>query len=255
MSTLFGTPTLRALNFSAPLDALLAQDCMLCAGESGNRLVCAACSESLPRMAFACVRCAVELPQGGTCGQCQRRAPSFDAAFAAFEYRFPLDRVVQRFKYASDLAAGKWLARQLADRVAGTQRPDLLVAPPLAASRLRERGFNQSVVLAKFVANALGVPHAPGALAKARDTSPQPGLGRRARAANLRGAFRCNARFAGEHVAIVDDVMTTGATADALSRVLKAAGAGRVTVWAVARTLGSPRTPSPVHAPGPGRGA
>jgi ComF family protein len=238
MSTLPGFATLRALKFSAPVDALLAQDCMLCAGASGNRLVCVACTSALPRIAHACVHCALEIPQPGTCGVCQRRAPSFDAAFAAFEYRFPLDRVVQRFKFAGDLAAGKWLALQLAGRVAGTERPDLLVAPPLARSRLRERGFNQAVVIAKIAGRALGIPHSPDALSKVRDTSPQPGLGRKARLANLRGVFRCDARFAGEHVAIVDDVMTTGATADALARVLKAAGAGRVSVWAVARTPG-----------------
>ena len=99
--------------------------------------------------------------------------------------------------------------------------------------------------IAKVVGGQLGVRHSPAALSKVRATSPQPGLGRRARLANLRDAFRCNARLAGEHVAIVDDVMTTGATADTLARVLKAAGAGRVSVWAIARTPGSARTHAP----------
>ena len=236
MSTFPGASTLRTLNISAPLGALLTQDCMLCAGPSANRLVCDACAISLPWLEHACERCAIPLAQAGICGECLRRAPSFDAALAAFEYRFPLDRLIQRFKYSGDLAAGRWLALELAGRVARCERPTLLVAPPLARSRMRERGFNQAVVIAKGVAGRLGIRHAPGALAKVRDTSPQPGLGRRARLANLRGAFRCNARLAGEHVAIVDDVMTTGATADALARVLKAAGAARVSVWAIART-------------------
>jgi ComF family protein len=236
MSTSLSALALRALNFSAPAGALLAQDCMLCTGPSCGRLVCDACSESLPRVAHACERCAIELAHAGICGECQRRPPAFDAATAAFEYRFPLDRLVQRFKFAGDLAAGKWLALQLAAHVAGHERPGLLVAPPLARSRLRERGFNQSVEIAKVLARELAIPHRPTALAKVRETSPQPGLGRRARLANLRGAFRCGARLAGEHVAIVDDVMTTGATADTLARVLKRAGAGRVSVWAVART-------------------
>lgn len=214
---------------------------MLCAGRSASRLVCDACSESLPRPAHACERCAIEFMHAGTCGQCQRRAPAFDAAIAAFEYRFPLDRLVQRFKYAGDLAAGKWLALQLAERVAARERPDLLVAPPLAASRLRERGFNQAVVISQAVGRRLGIRHLPAALAKVRETSPQPGLGRRERATNLSGAFRCDTRLAGEHVAIVDDVLTTGATAETIACVLKEAGAARVTVWALARTPSPPR--------------
>ena len=247
MSTSIITATLRALKIAAPAAGLLAQDCMLCAGPSASRLVCEACSASLPRLAHACARCAMELGERGVCGECQRRAPSFDAALAAFEYRFPLDRLVRRFKYAGDLAAGNWLALELAARAAQCERPDLLVAPPLAPSRLRERGFNQAVVIAKAVGRRLGIRHSPDALVKVRETSPQPGLGRKARLANLRDAFRCNADFAGEHVAIVDDVMTTGATADTVARVLRGAGAARVSVWAIARTPGPARSHGRAH--------
>ena len=233
----------------------MAQDCMLCAGPSKNRLICDPCAASLPRLALACERCAIPLPNAGICGECQRRAPAFDAAVAAFEYRFPLDRLVQRFKYSGDLAAGRWLALELDECVGAHERPQLLVAPPLAPSRLRERGFNQAVVMAKILGARLGIRHSPDAFSKVRETSPQPGLGRKARLANLRDAFRCDLHLAGEHVAIVDDVLTTGATADTLARALKAAGASRVSVWAVARTpdrthpLGPARTQGPV----PGR--
>jgi ComF family protein len=172
----------------------------------------------------------------GICGRCQRRAPAFDSALAVFEYRFPLDRLIQRFKFSADLAMGRWLALRLLDRVRREPLPDLLVAPPLTALRLRERGFNQAVEIAKLVGGKLGVRCALGGLAKVRETSPQPGLGRAQRRANLRRAFRCELALQGRHVALVDDVVTTGATADALSRVLKAAGADTVSVWAVART-------------------
>jgi len=160
---------------------------------------------------------------------------------ARFEYRFPVDRLVQRFKYAGDLALGRWLALRLAERVRDLPRPDLLVAPPLAAQRLRDRGFNQSVELARVVGRSLGVRHEPAGLRRARATAPQAGLGRRARQANLRGAFACRRSFQGLHVAIVDDVMTTGATAHTLARVLKAAGAARVSAWTVARAPDVPR--------------
>jgi len=194
------------------------------------------CDRALPVLEIACARCAVPLVSAGTCGECQRREPAFDEAVAAFEYRFPVDRLIHRFKYSGDLAVGRWLALRLAERVASRDPPDLLVAPPLTDSRLRERGFNQAVVIARHVGKQLHVRHSHAAFAKVRDTSPQPGLGRRQRLANLREAFRTELRLSGEHVAIVDDVLTTGATAHALSKLLKANGASRVSVWAIART-------------------
>ena len=168
------------------------------------------------------------------CGACLRRPPAFDASVAAFEYRFPVDRLVQRFKFAGDLAAGRWLAQRLAALV-GPQ-PDLLVVPPLTPARLRARGFNQALEIARVVGEVTGAPVAARALVKTRETAPQPGLGRDARQQNLRGAFHVACALDGSHVALVDDVMTTGATAAEIARVLKRAGARRVDVWVVART-------------------
>jgi ComF family protein len=199
-------------------------------------VVCGPCETTLPRLLSCCESCAVPLPTAGVCGHCQQRPPAFDRALAAFEYRFPVDRVVHRFKYSADLALGRWLALHLAERVRGEALPDLLVAPPLTGARLRERGFNQALEMAKVVGGRLGLRCDLTGLAKVRDTSPQPGLGRARRHANLRRAFRCDLALDGRHVALVDDVMTTGATADALARVLKDAGAARVSVWAAART-------------------
>lgn len=142
---------------------------------------------------------------------------------------------MQRFKYGADFAVGRWLAHQLARGVAGEARPDVLVAPPSSRERLRERGFNQAVLLAKTVGERSGVPLATGGLVRTRATAPQPGLGRAERRRNLEGAFACRGDLRGAHVAIVDDVVTTGATADAIAATLKRAGAARVSVWAVAR--------------------
>jgi ComF family protein len=176
------------------------------------------------------------MPAIQLCGACLRHPPAFDAALAAFEYRFPVDRLVQRFKFAGDLAVGHWLGERLAAATDGAGRPDLVVVPPLARSRLRERGFNQALELARLVAAANGVRVEIDAVEKVRDTSPQPGLGREARRANLRDALRATRRWPGAHIAMVDDVMTTGATADAMARVLKASGAARVSAWVCART-------------------
>jgi ComF family protein len=175
------------------------------------------------------------MPESLTCGRCLRAPPAFDAALAAFEYRFPLDRLVHRFKFAGDVAVGRWLGRELARRVEGTGA-DLLAAVPLTRARLAARGFNQALEIAREVGRETGIRVEPRALSRLRETTPQPGLGAQARRENLQGAFRCDARVAGLEVALVDDVMTTGATAQAIADALKAAGASRVSVWAVART-------------------
>jgi ComF family protein len=234
MSNFLAAQTLRVLKVSAAHG--WGEDCLLCAAPSARPLVCAACDRALPCLGMACANCAVPLASGGVCGECQRREPAFDDAAAAFVYRYPLDRLIHRFKYAGDLAVGRWLALRLAECVASHDPPDLLVAPPLTGSRLRTRGFNQAVVIARHLGKRLRVRHSHAAFTKIRDTSPQPGLGRGQRLANLREAFRCELRLSGEHVAIVDDVMTTGATAHTLATLLKARGASRVSVWAVART-------------------
>ena len=121
-------------------------------------------------------------------------------------------------------------------RAASEPRPDLLVSPPLAARRLRQRGFDQALEIAKRVGSELRIDVRWKGLSRFGDTLPQPGLGREARRRNLRDAFRCGLDLRDQHVAVVDDVMTTGATAEALARVLKQAGAARVSVWVVART-------------------
>ncbi|HEX3061666.1 MAG TPA: ComF family protein [Usitatibacter sp.] len=215
-----------------------AQDCALCGASSGDALFCRACEASLPAIGQACPRCALPLPEGQpACGRClAKRNPAVDDSIAVFEYRFPVDRLVQRFKFAADLAIGKALGVRLAQRARAAARPDCLVVPPLSPRRLRARGFNQALLLAKVVARVLDVRCEPRAVRRVRETEAQHELDRRQRLANLRGAFACACRFDGAHIAIVDDVVTTGATIETLARVLKAAGAARVSAWAVART-------------------
>ena len=197
--------------FSSALD-LLGSDCFLCLDRAADGLVCAACAASLPG------------------------APRFESGVACYDYRFPVDRLVQRFKFAGDLAVGRWLSRQLAARVRAEARPAVIVPMPLTSRRLRERGFNQAAEIARVVARSLHVPCALRALERTRDAPPQSRLGRRARRANLRGAFRCRMRLRGQRVALVDDVITTGATAHAAAQALRRAGASHVDIWVLART-------------------
>lgn len=184
-----------------------------------------------------CVQCAGTATTGEVCGECLRESPSFDSTLASYRYDFPLDRLLQSFKFHGGLGLSQLFAKSVVERVRSSQTalPGLIVPVPLAKRRLVERGFNQSGVLAKEVAKALGVRCDVFALEKTRETVPQAGLDRAARRKNVKGAFACTLPLAGAHVAVLDDVMTTGATVGEAARALKAQGAARVEVWVVAR--------------------
>jgi len=219
------------------LDTLLPQDCMLCLAPSGGQLLCTACTDELPRLAEAqCPRCALPAPPGMTCGRCQQHPPHFDATIALHPYRFPIDRLIQQLKYGRQLAIASHFGAALADRCAAL-RPDLIVAMPLHAARLAERGFNQAHEISRPLAQRLGLRLDGACCTRIRATAPQEGLSLADRRRNLHQAFACDTDFGGRHLLLVDDVATTGASADACARILKRHGAGRITLAVVARTL------------------
>jgi ComF family protein len=154
---------------------------------------------------------------------------------APYTYAFPVDVLVQGLKYQGMLA----IAPLLGSAIAGSlgERPDVIIPIPLSDERLRERGFNQGQEIARHVARISGIPLLPQACRRVRNTLPQATLPWKAREKNIRNAFVCDANFSGKHVAVVDDVMTTGATLNELARNLKKAGAARVTGLIAARTL------------------
>ncbi len=226
--------SISTLAHAAGLPRLFSQDCQLCGLRSADTL-CAACAGELPLWsAGGCPRCGEQATLGLLCGACLAHPPAFDHTIAAFCYAFPLDRLVQSFKFDANLALADLFASALA-AAAGSARPDALIALPLARKRLAERGFNQSALLAERVARRLGIEYAAHGLLKVRDTPPQAGLNRRARLKNVRGAFASEASLAGKHVVLVDDVMTTGATLSEAAKTLKQAGAVTVSAWVVAR--------------------
>ena len=205
--------------------------CFVCRGAARGTL-CELCDADLPRLPGSlCPRCALESPSGAVCGRCLAHPPHYDATLAAFAYRFPADVLVHALKFRGELALGPYLASLLSEKIS-PQSVDCILAVPLSGERLRERGYNQSVEIARH----LGARLALDACTRERDAPPQAGLDREARRRNVRGAFRCKRSFAGERVAVVDDVMTTGATLDELARELKAAGAASVVNWVVCRT-------------------
>jgi len=217
--------------------------CLLCGASGAEGIdLCAACAAELPRNRSCCARCALPLATAAAlCGECQRRAPPWDAAWAPFRYGWPLDRLESRYKFGADLAAGRVLSTLWLREPCPIKLPQLLLSVPLHRSRLRRRGYNQALELARPLARAAGVPLRHDVLLRRRSTAAQTELDATARRRNVHGAFALREGVAlPAHVAILDDVMTTGATLAECARVLRRAGVARVDVWSLARAP-SPR--------------
>ncbi len=215
---------------------LVPQSCQLCGAEASGGALCAPCLADLPWLPRArCSVCATPLTSGSVCGACLDRPPRFDRVEAVFAYCFPVNALIHAFKYGGRLALARMLGEQVARNV--TRGVDAIVPMPLAPGRLAERGFNQALEIARVVAARTGIRLLRDACRKVADTPPQAALPWKERARNVRRAFVCDARLAGRRIAVVDDVLTTGATLNELARVLRKAGATEVVGWVVARTL------------------
>ena len=216
--------------------ALFAQDCLLCQAASGDRLLCEACERELPSAASACPRCALSGSNDMECGTCLANPPHYDRSCAAFVYAYPVDALIQELKYGGQLTLAGLFAHKLHQRIGAGNDCDLIVPLPLHPARLAARGFNQAAEIAKVLSRLRGTAMDAQLARRVRDTVPQTGLPWAERAANMRAAFACERDLAGCRVAVVDDVMTTGATLDEFARTLKRSGAARVENWIVART-------------------
>ncbi|MDZ5434714.1 ComF family protein [Pseudomonas fluorescens] len=221
------------------------QFCLLCdEAADGDTPLCMACETELPWLGDHCQTCALPLPAAGlTCGQCLKQPPAFENVIAPWSYNFPIDSLITRFKHSAKWPFGHLLAELLVQAVQhrfedDLPRPDLLVPVPLATRRLRQRGFNQAAMLARWLSSRLDLPCDERLLLRTQDTSAQQVLNAHDRRRNLRNVFALapGAAVVGRHLALIDDVLTTGATAQALARLLVDAGATRVDVYCLART-------------------
>lgn len=221
------------------------QTCLLCDETTDTpHPICTPCESELPWLMDACQVCALPLSALGlTCGQCLKQPPAFEQVIAPWTYRFPLDSLITRFKHQSQWPLGRLLGELLAQALRerfddGLPRPDLLLPVPMATRRLRQRGYNQAAMLANWLSQSLEIPADEHRLLRVQDTIAQQELDARARRRNLLNAFALapGAEVKGLHLALVDDVLTTGATAESLARLLMKAGARRIDVYCLART-------------------
>ncbi|WP_237140561.1 ComF family protein [Pseudomonas oryzihabitans] len=219
--------------------------CALCARWLPAGLpLCEGCDSELPWLGPHCRCCALPLPVDGLlCGSCLARPPAFDQVLPPWRYAFPVDTLINRFKHRDQGSLGRLAGALLARHLQhlfdeGQPRPELLLPVPLSPLRLRQRGFNQAALLAGWLGKTLHLPVEVELLQRVQEHHSQQGLSASERRRNLKQAFALvkDAALEGRHVALVDDVLTTGATADSLARLLKRAGARRVDVYCLART-------------------
>ncbi|MFC0227766.1 DNA utilization protein GntX [Serratia aquatilis] len=206
--------------------------------------ICSYCLQTLPAKPCCCPCCG--LPSGNPyipCGRCLQKPPPWQALVFATDYCQPLSTLIKRFKFQRTPALAPTLARLIllhwlqAHREQHLNRPEIILAVPLQDKRCWRRGYNQSDLLARSLAHWLGCEYLPSALRRIRATSPQQQLVARLRRRNLRGAFRCDKNLAGRHVALLDDVVTTGSTVAEIAKLLQKQGVASLQIWCICRTL------------------
>lgn len=221
------------------------QHCLLCdEAADGALAICTSCEAELPWLGGHCQVCALPLPSHGlVCGACLKKPPSFSRVEVPWRYAFPIDSLITRFKHQARWPLGRLLGELLSQHLLhafdeGLPRPDLLLPVPLASRRQRQRGFNQAGLLCEWLSPLLQLPLQKDWLQRIIDTPAQQQLDAATRKRNLRKAFSLapGSAVSGLHIALVDDVLTTGATAESLARLLNKAGAARVDVYCLART-------------------
>jgi len=227
--------------------------CLICqqlAQESHD--ICNSCYQRLPWNKNSCRQCALPLAYAPSvtneegcvskvlCGRCQKKTPFFDSTYSLFRYGGDIVQMIQRLKFQQNLVYSRLLGEMLADGISERlnmtgSSPDCLLPVPLHKKRLRQRGFNQSIELARTLSKKLDIPLNIDGVIRVRATASQSGLDAKQRKKNIRGAFKLRKNSNAKHVAIIDDVVTTTSTVNEIARLLKGNGVERVDVYSIAR--------------------
>lgn len=247
-----------ALRYSQYLEqALLPTACLSCHqlladvlasgdmnGQTLHSPFCPRCETQLPRLDQGCAQCARPLSQEPNaeliCGECLKRPPAFDQCFASRPYTDAFMQWIMAFKYQRKLTVGSALIADFLHNVSPHFAPDYIVPMPLHRNRQQQRGFNQSAFAAKRIAKAWGAPVLMDSFYRDKPTPALSTLSKSDRQKVLRGAFKCQTpmiNLTGQHVAIIDDILTTGTSADHLANLIKSHGAEYVSVWVLTRAI------------------
>ncbi|HFD13639.1 MAG TPA: ComF family protein [Crenotrichaceae bacterium] len=212
--------------------------CLLCNADSKTEFdLCLGCCDDLPFQLHTCPRCALPLQMNQLCGTCQKKPPAYTHCIAPFNYAPPLDYMIQQVKYSKKLAYARLLGELMSHQFNQPKitKPDIIIPVPLHPKRIRERGFNQSLELVRPIAKSLNIPIDYHSCQRIRHTPKQADLTATQRHENLKNAFQISKEIDASHVALFDDVMTTGTTVELLAKELITSGVERVDVWVCAR--------------------
>lgn len=216
----------------------LPSDCLFCCQKSGRDFaLCIACEQNLPWLPTVCFRCALTLGDAANGCLCAIKPPPYEALHALFDYAWPINSVIAKWKYGGQLYFAKMLANFMVERLTLLYKPDCIIPVPLHPQRLRERGFNQSIELAIEIAKRKKIPLDRRSCTRAINTSTQSQLSKKGREKNIRPhTFAIDSAFKAKHVLMIEDIVTTGATVKALSARLKRQGVQTVEIWCCCRT-------------------
>lgn len=216
---------------------LLPVPCLLCGAHSNNHTLCADCIKDFPKLGHCCPRCATPLSQTTTCGNCLTHPPEQNTSISIFAYQNPIDRLIADFKYHDKLYLTEMFADLMVQQLKHKPLPQLLIPIPLHRRRLRQRGYNQALELTKILSRKLNIPVSKDILIRSRDTAPQASLPYDQRKRNMRRAFTLNDGILPNHIALIDDVLTTGHTVNAAAKLFRQEGVTAIELWTIARTI------------------
>lgn len=212
--------------------------CFLCGQNAEQSALCSDCIRDLPLLGNACKYCALPIFHGDICGTCLRQPPVQDSSFSLFRYDAHIKTCISAFKFQHQLEFASLFAELMAQKLClRDDLPETLIPIPLHPTRIKERGFNQSLLLAQALARDLSRPSLSNALIRTRPTPAQHRLSLRQRKSNLKRAFAWHGDTRPQHVALIDDVMTTGTTLHEAARILRKIGVKTIEVWTIARAI------------------
>lgn len=216
---------------------LLPHRCVLCSAQQQDSL-CQACKASLPALdSSCCALCLTPLPTFTYCGACLNTPPLWHHIVAGYRYVFPIDVMIQKLKYGLDLTLTPILANFIVSKISNNSLPDAIIPVPLHSEKIKIRGFNQAIEISRYVSKQTGIPVLSNICFRIKNTPSQTELPWKKRQQNVRNAFKCQSDLTNKHIAILDDVMTSGATVNALAKEIIKQGAAKVSVWVAARSL------------------